>query len=182
MSRQRYFAEAVRESQVLLARYLVGFDDSNHTRQAPGLPNHVAWTLGHLALVLYRHAEKLDGQPIPEAEFVKGGGRAGNAKQFDIDAVSFGSAPSTDASLYPAFARCVEIFNAAIERFASAFHNATDAKLDSPTAWGAIEIAHWKLATRAIFHNGTHTGQIADLRRALGMGSALGGLAPAKTK
>src|SRR5262245_30560865 len=108
MSRQRYFAEAVRESRELLSRYLLGFDDSNHTKQAAGLPNHVAWTLGHLSLVLYRHAEKLDGQPIPESDFIKGGGRAGNARQFDADAVSFGSTPVADTSLYPTFARCVQ--------------------------------------------------------------------------
>jgi hypothetical protein len=71
MTRQQLLAEAVRESRNLLARYLKGFDDTNHTKQAPGLPNHVAWTLGHLSLTMYRTAEKLNGTPPPESDFIK---------------------------------------------------------------------------------------------------------------
>ena len=55
-------AEGIEMSSVLFKRFLPGFDESNRTRQAPGLPNHLAWTLGHLAMVLNRIAEKLDKQ------------------------------------------------------------------------------------------------------------------------
>ena len=52
-------ADAIGSTSVLLDRYLNGFDDTNHTRQAPNLPNHVAWVLGHLALTMHRAAERI---------------------------------------------------------------------------------------------------------------------------
>lgn len=171
MSRQRYLAESIRDSREGLLRYLKGFNDTNHTKQAPGLPNHVAWTLGHLSLLLHRNAQKLDGVPVPESDFVKGDGRAGNAQRYDTESVFFASTPVDDPSIYPTFARCLEIFDSAIERCAMTLHNATEAQLDSTIKWGAADIPAWKLAPRIIFHNGTHTGQIVDLRRALRLGS-----------
>jgi hypothetical protein len=56
---------------------------------------------------------------------------------------------------------------------ASAVLAADDAKLESPTKWGQGEVKLCTLLPRMVFHNGCHTGQIADLRRALGMGTIL---------
>jgi hypothetical protein len=170
MTRQQVLAESIRDSRFLLVRYLKGFDDSNHTKQAPGLPNHVAWTLGHLAVSLSRITERIDGTPIPESDFAKGGG----SDRFDLDAVGFGSKPVDDPALYPSMSRCTAIFDAAVERLAVTVANASDAKLDAPAKWGKVDVPAWSLATRMVFHNGTHCGQIADLRRALGMGTVLG--------
>jgi hypothetical protein len=39
------------------------------------------------------------------------------------------------------------------------------------TQWGKSQVPLWSMASRMIFHNGTHCGQLADLRRALGLGS-----------
>jgi hypothetical protein len=173
-SRQEIFANGVVESRELLRRYLKGFDDSNHTKQATNLPNHVAWTLGHVSLVMNRVAEKLDGQPLPPESFVKGDGTAGDRERYDTESVSFNSKPVDDPSRYPTLPRCVQIFDAAVERLASALRRATDAQLDSPTRWGAGETTLGNLAIRMVFHNGTHSGQLADLRRALKMGSIFG--------
>jgi hypothetical protein len=171
MTQQHFLAESVRESKAWLTRYLKGFDDTNYTKQAPGLPNHVAWTLGHLALTLRRIAERIDGRPISESDFITG---AGGRERFDTETVSFGSRPVDDPSRYPSYARCVAIFENAIERCALALQNADDAKLDSPTKWGKGEVPTRSLAARMVFHNGTHCGQIVDLRRALGLGNILG--------
>ena len=136
MNRQQTLANAVLESRTLLARYFKGFNDSNHTRQAPHLPNHFAWTLGHLALTLHRTAEKFDGRALPEIDFVKGDGRAGTPTRFDTESVCFGSKPADDPRLYPNHDRCVAIFDDAIQRLASAIRRADDAKLESLVAWG----------------------------------------------
>lgn len=169
MSTQHVLAEAVRQSGALLRRYLRDFDDTNHTRQAPSLPNHVAWNLGHLALTMHRAAEKLDGRPLPGADFVEGG--AGDAARFGSESVAFGSTPRDDPAVYPAMARCAAIFDAAIERLAGAVEQASDAQLAATTRWGAADTTIGALIPRMVFHNGTHNGQIADLRRALGLGS-----------
>jgi hypothetical protein len=172
MNRQQTLANALIESRTLIARYFKGFDDSNRTRQAQQLPNHFAWTLGHLALTVHRVAEKFDGRAMPEIDFVTGDGRAGGATKFDTESVCFGSTPVDDPKLYPAHDRCIAIFDDAIQRLVSAIRRTDDAKLETLVTWGG-QVKLWSLAIRMVFHNGTHCGQLADLRRALGMGSIL---------
>ena len=58
MSGATELAEAIGSTRELLVRYLQGFDDANATAQAPGLPNHAAWTLGHLALTCVSSTQK----------------------------------------------------------------------------------------------------------------------------
>ncbi|HEY7088371.1 MAG TPA: DinB family protein [Tepidisphaeraceae bacterium] len=171
MTRQQVLADCIRETRPLLARYLKGFDDTNHTKQAPGLPNHLAWTLGHLALTMQRTAERLDGIAPPESDFIKGDGKSGTPDRFDTESICFGSKPIDDPRLYPKFTRCVAIFNVAVDRIADATLKASDKTLDAKSKWGRIEVQNWTLIPRMVFHNGNHNGQIADLRRALGMGS-----------
>lgn len=187
MDRRETLAEGILATKTLLARYLVGFDDSNHTRMADKLPNHVAWTLGHLAHTLARAADKLDGKGLPPSDFLPPGAMAHHMKgaqaervspysvvpvdAFDPEAVAFNSRPVDDPRLYPSFTRCGQIYNAACDRLAAAIRQADDAALDKPVKWGQAELPMWSLILRMIFHNGTHTGQIADLRRALGFRS-----------
>ncbi len=168
-------ADAILHTVPLVTRYLKGFDDSNHTRQAPGLPNHAAWCLGHLAMTMHRAAEKLDGAELPPADFAPGDPpRADKAPSvFYAESVAFGSLPADDPTRYPSFARSVAIFEAAASRLAGALRAAPDAELTREVQWGAAKTTIASLAARLAFHNGTHAGQIVDLRRALGMGSAL---------
>ena len=165
-TRAQTIADSVLMSRDLLKRYLAGFDDTNHTKQTADLPNHVAWTLGHLSHTMHRVAGMVDGLAIPETDFVTGTGR-GDAKRYDTEAVCFGSKPVGDAAAYPSLARCVEIFDHAIERLAAAVRKADEASLDMMVPWGTIQVPLWAAAMRMVFHNGAHTGQIADLRRAL---------------
>ncbi len=165
-SRAETLAQSVILSRDLLKRYLAGFDDTNHTRQASDLPNHVAWTLGHLAHTMHRVAEKIDGAPMPSEAFFTGTGR-GDSRRFDTEAVCFGSKPVVEGAAYPGLARCIEIFDQAIDRLAAALTKADEAALDRMMPWGSIEVPVWAATARMVFHNGAHTGQIADLRRAL---------------
>lgn len=165
MKMQDMIAEAVLASKAGMARYLAGFTDETRTRQAPNLPNHVAWSLGHCALTMHRVAEKLDGRAMPDADFGTGPGR------FETEAVAFGSVPTGDAARYPSLARCTAIYDGACDRLAAAVRASADAKLLEKTPWGPMELPLWLLALRMGFHNGMHTGQIADLRRALGFKS-----------
>jgi hypothetical protein len=171
MTENETLANAIAHSRDLLKRYLRGFGDNNCVTQAPSLPNHVAWTLGHLSLTLHRAAEKFDGRPLPASDFVTGDGTAGDANHYDTESVSFASKPLADGARYPGFARCVAIFDAAIDRMAAAVRGADEAKLNTVLKWGQSETTLREVACRMVFHNGTHTGQLADLRRALGMGS-----------
>ena len=168
-------AQSVRLSGMLFQRFLAGFDDANRTTQAPALPNHAAWTLGHLAITLHRAAEKLDagGDPLPESDFIDGADR-GDSDRFGTESVCFGSTPTDDPAGYPSWARCRDIFAAGIERLAAAAESASADQLAAKVSWGSGELPAGDLVHRLAFHQGTHAGQIADLRRALGLGSIFG--------
>jgi len=168
MTRQSIYAEGILESRALCARYFAGFDDTSHTKQAPNLPNHFAWNLGHLAYIMQSVAKRIDGAAVPDSDFIEGGhpSGGGDAKRFATASVTMGSVPVDDPTQYPTRDRCVEIFNAACERCAAAFKNAPDADLDREVPWGAVSLPIWKLGPHMQFHNGAHAGEIADLRRA----------------
>jgi len=178
MSPRDMLAESVLSTKTLLARYLAGFDESTATRQAPSLPNHVAWSLGHCALTMHRVAHMFAAEPvsaaqIPESDFITGDGTRGDADRFDTESVSFGSKPVDDPRLYPTLARSAQIYDAACDRLAAAIRATDESQLDRKVKWGAsgLETPLWSLAMRMVFHNGMHTGQIADLRRGLGFKS-----------
>lgn len=175
MNRQDTIAELLLATKPGLARYLAGFDDSNRTRQAPHLPNHVAWNLGHLALTMHRACELIQpGYTLPDSDFIEGGTKSGggDAQRFATESVGFGSQPVDSPSQYPTLARSIEIYNNGVDAVARCVRSASDASLDAEVSWGGgMKIARWLLAARMATHNGMHIGQIADLRRALGFRS-----------
>jgi len=172
--RAAILADALLTTKPLLARYLAGFNDVTHVRQTPDLPNHLSWTLGHCALTMHRVAAMLDHADLPASDFVAGDGTSGSRERgvFDREAVAFASRPEERHDRYPTLARSTEIYNASVDRLAAALRAAPDARLDDTVQWIAgQQMPLWQLAARMIFHNGFHTGQIADLRRALGFRS-----------
>jgi len=170
-ARGEMLASIVESNKELVMRFLPGFDEASALRQMPALPNHVVWSLGHLALTMHRIAERLDGATLPSADFVTGDGRAGSRERgvFDTESVCIGSTPRADAAIYPRLDRATEILRSACDRLAVGCRSASDEVLDAPQQWGAVSLPLWLLVARAVFHNGIHTGQITDLRRAMGM-------------
>lgn len=168
MRSQDMLAELILNNKVLLGRYLKGFSDADHTKQAMHLPNHVAWNLGHLALTMHRVAEKLDAKPLPSADFLSQGTPKGDTQRFSPEAVGYGSAPTDDPTVYPPLARCVQVLENACERLAGAARAASDQQLAAETPWGpqGMTTPTYLLVARMAFHNGFHCGQISDLRRA----------------
>ncbi len=167
MKEQETIALGVENSRELLGRYLVGFTDENKTKSAPGLPNHAAWTLGHLSYVLHRVAIRLDGGTLPGEAFIEGSAR-GDTSRFGVEGVAVGSTPVHDGTAYPAWARCVAIFDGACARVSGAFRELPAERLEDRIPWGKNDMSLRELGLRMIFHNGTHCGEIVDLRRALG--------------
>jgi hypothetical protein len=162
MTARDLLAESLLLTKALNARYLAGFDEATRTRQATNLPNHAAWSLGHLALTMHRVAQKVDGREAPSSDFA-----ADTPDAFDPEAVAFGSVPNAGSAAYPSLERCVVIYNAACDRLALAVRSATEEQFNQVITWGPVQTPWWSLIGRMIFHNGFHTGQIADLRRAL---------------
>ncbi len=161
MDAREVLADSIASTKGLMERYLAGFTDETRIAVAPRLPNHAAWNLGHCALTMHRLAERVDGLPLPAADFGEGPAR------FAPEAVAFGSAPTPDSGAFPSLARGVEIYRAACDRLAAAVRAGSDDQLRQLVKWGGVDQPWWLLVARLIFHNGFHTGQIADLRRAL---------------
>lgn len=162
-------AESVLMSRRQLVTYLSGFDDSNHTRNAINVPNHAAWVLGHCAMTMHRAGQRLDGAGLPPADFIEGSA-VGDTRRFGTESISAGSAPSTDSSQFPSWGRCSEVFDASAERLARTLRSASAESLEKPTKFfGGLELPAWNIVPRIVFHNGNHCGQLADLRRALGL-------------
>lgn len=168
MNVQDAVASAIEMTKTLTGRYLAGFDDSSSVKQATNLPNHVRWNLGHCALTMHRVAEKVGGGVLPDSDFATS---AGDARRFHTDMVSFGSKPGEGAGDYPPLARCVEIYNAACDRLAAAMRALPEKRLTEEVDWVTFKVPLYLLVLRMCFHNGFHTGQIADLRRAFGFKS-----------
>ncbi len=180
-TRAALLAEGISSCKLLLGRYLVGFNEVTHVRQTPDLPNHLSWCLGHCALTMLRVADKIDGRGLPASDFVQppiADGFKGSRDKgvFDSEAVAFGSKPEERHDRYPSLPRSTEIYNNACDRLATALLTIDDAKLDQPIPWGQAgqTMPLSMLVIRMVFHNGFHTGQIADLRRALGFKSIFG--------
>lgn len=175
MNRQDTIAGSVLATKAAMARWLAGFDESNRTKQAPHLPNHAAWNLGHLALTMHRACELIKpGHALPAADFITGGTKSGggDAARFATESVGMGSQPVDDPTQYPSLARALQIYNNAVDAVAACVRSAPEASLDENVTWGgAMQIPRWLLAARMTMHNGMHIGQIADLRRALGFKS-----------
>ena len=168
MTEQDTLAGTIEASKALLARFLAGFDESNRTRQAEHLPNHLIWLLGHAAITMQRGGERIDGRPPAESDFAVGARGAADGR-YDPETVAFNSRPTADAARYPSLARGVAIFDAACDRLAAAVRALNDAGLERTIDWGTTKITLRGLAQRIVFHNGFHAGQISDLRRALGL-------------
>ncbi len=116
-SRADAFADSILATMPLFTRFLSGFDEASRTLQAPQVPNHAIWTLGHLAVTMHRVAAYFDHGPMPETDFTTGDGGAGDTQRFDTESVCIGSQPSADASIYPTLERGRIIFEQACERF-----------------------------------------------------------------
>lgn len=173
---QQLLAESIRACKPLMTRHLAGFNSMNHTSQSNHLPNHVAWILGHCAMTMHRVAQHLDAQELPKADFTADQPHSATDDSvfcFYSETIAFGSKPRDDASIYPSYERCVQIYSDACDRLAGAVAAAKEEDLKREVTWGSASMPLQMLIVRIIFHNGMHTGQIADLRRALNMPSAL---------
>ena len=147
------------------ARTLVGdLSDEQMTRQPHGVVNHPAWLLGHLAASSNQVAKML-GLPstFPAAW---------------TEAFAIGGVPSGDAAAFPSKEELLAELARQHERVAEAL---------ASTEPALFEREHPNEGTRKRFptvgdytafmmttHEGSHLGQIAAWRRAMGLGSATG--------
>ncbi len=167
-TQQEILAQLVRACYNSFERFLQGFTEENRTEQAPDLPNHVAWTLGHIALVVEQVACALDGGEMSEEHFLVGRDRESPPLRYNTETICFGSRPVDDPALYPPLERGREIFKSAMQRLERAAARIDDGRLNETFTLGPWSLTLVELIGRVTCHNMIHAGQLTDLRRALG--------------
>ena len=148
------------------ARTLVGdLSDEQMVRQPNGVVNHPAWILGHLALTSDHLAKLLDCESTFPAAWT--------------EAFKPGGIPSGDAAAFPSKAEILDELAAQHERVATALTNADPAIFARDSTRASVTRQRFPtIGDYAVFlissHEGSHLGQIAAWRRAMGLGSATG--------
>ncbi len=139
-----------------------GINDSMALAQPAGNKNHLIWTYGHLADTYDWFAESLgsiDAKcPMTYKELFGGG-----------------SKPTGDASKYPTLAQVRADYDKAGERMLKAIASCKDFFVAPEKDSGGWMSNKMQAVDRCAWHVGWHLGQLANLRRELGLPKAMGG-------
>ncbi|MBX3367543.1 MAG: DinB family protein [Phycisphaeraceae bacterium] len=132
--------------------------DEHALSQLHGADNHAAWTLGHQALSRAWFASSISGvmPPIPETYSSLFGGK---------------SKPSADPGMYPSLDELRTNYRSSLDALIAAAESLTDADLGKPAHGdsGGWLTTRLDAVLKAAWHEGWHGGQIATLRRGLGL-------------
>lgn len=143
-------------------RFSTGFADNQMTAMPTPTSNHVLWNLGHLAVSNAWFASMVDGAPV--------GVEDSWDKMFGMN-----SKPVADASGYPSIADVRAMYQKTAERLEDAARARSDADLLQPPTGESGGFLSDKLDSiiKAAWHEGWHLGQIAEIRKSLGLPSAM---------
>ena len=135
-----------------------GIPDSRATEQLPGASNHKLWTYGHLATATDWFAGLIDGKPTSIPESYQG-------------LFGMGSAPKPNAAAYPPLGEVRAVADASFRRVLDALSVLSDRDLFAPVEGDGAGFATDKLdaAVKGLWHEGWHLGQLAALRRGMGL-------------
>lgn len=128
------------------------------TWQPTGHENHLLWTIGHLATFYSWAHSLLAGKPLELPD--------GFAKKF-----GYRSTPVRDERAYPSLDDVLRVHDRAYGALITAAERLKAGDVLSPPAADAHGTADTRLDAihRSAWHEGWHQGQIAALRRALGL-------------
>lgn len=138
---------------------MVGFPDNHACFQATPTDNHLLWTLGHLAATNGWFVTLLDANAksnVPENY---------NAL-FGME-----SKPLPDAAKYPAFATVRKVYEDSFAQLVKVFEGLPESQMSSPVVGNGYGFCNSKVdvAMKSAWHEGYHFGQVAGLRKVLGI-------------
>jgi len=141
-------------------------DDARMVEQPPGIPNHAAWQLGHLAYSLEGASQMLGGSFALPAGW--------------NDRYGMGSRPLADRGAYPSKNELLDRLEEAADSVASVMRGGDAAAMDAtnpvpdPMFQKMMPTLGDAIAFLVNSHYAYHLGQMSGWRRAIGLGSALG--------
>lgn len=133
------------------------------THQPSPTDNHFVWTFGHLATTYSWLQSLVDGTMHPLPDSYNG-------------LFGMGSKPTSDAKAYPSFAEVKKHNDEAYAALVAAVKKQSDNELLRPTAAESHGFASDRLdaVAKGAWHEGWHAGQLANVRKALGIKNLMG--------
>ncbi len=137
------------------------FPEAKATFQPAPTDNHLAWTLGHMAMTSAWFVSLITGKKADLPESYEG-------------LFGYKSTPKPDAKLYPPLAELKRHDAAQFETLFAALEKGDDnlSTVCAGDSGGFAKDLH-EIADRAAWHEGWHAGQVSSLRRALGLPSVM---------
>lgn len=143
----------------LLERMIGDIPAEQMCEQPPGLPNHPAWTLGHLAFVRFAILKQLgvESSEFPE-EWIPLFGR--------------GSTPCSEHAKYPTKDELWQTFMRLQQAVLERVKSLTPEELAQPHSIASLQVPLPTMGDLLLqmltAHDGLHVGQLSDWRRTLG--------------
>jgi hypothetical protein len=145
----------------MLKDYTKPFTAANATTQPANNANHIIWSLGHLADSYHWFASQIDGGKVDQAP----------AGYHDLFAMN--TTPTDEPSKYPSLADVTKAYDAGLARMEKAAAKLDDATLlalpvGNSDGWMTTNL---DVIMKCGWHNAWHLGQVANIRRVLGITS-----------
>jgi uncharacterized damage-inducible protein DinB len=139
-------------------RSVADLSEQQMVEQPIGVPNHGAWTLGHIIVSCQGMAAELGAEPwLPD----------------DWESLfGYGSTPSPDRSRYPTKAELLAVLADAAKRLRQTLLAADESVLSRPLPDETFPTMRELLLQVVVAHTAYHAGQLAVWRRAIGRESA----------
>lgn len=164
MSSVKHAVELMKFSHGMLDKMLETIPAEKGLHQMHPTSNHVVWTLGHLACTYAWFATTIDakaGEKVSAFALPESYGAL----------FGMGSKPSGDAGVYPSLADVRKRYDGAFAAYVKMVEglSAGDAETACASDTGGFASSKIDAAYKCAWHDGWHLGQIADLRRGLGL-------------
>lgn len=163
MSSVKHAVELMKFAHGMLDKMLESIPADKGLHQQHPSSNHVVWTLGHLASTYAWFATTIDLKAGESAPFA--------LPESYGTLFGMGSKPSSDAKAYPSLSDVRKSYDATFAGYVKMVESLTPTQAEEPCAIDTGRFASSKVdaAYKCSWHDGWHLGQIADLRRALGL-------------
>jgi len=143
-------------------KLIEGFPELKATFQALPTDNHLAWTLGHLAMTNAWFTGLATGKKAQLPEPYEG-------------LFGYKSTPKPDAKAYPPLSELMEHHRAQFNGLIEALERTADDAMTKACVEdsGGFAKDMQDIADRAVWHEGWHSGQLSSIRRGLGLPSVM---------
>jgi len=148
----------LRFARSMTDKLIAGFPEAKAAFQPAPTDNHLAWSIGHMAMTNAWFTGLATGKKAHFPESYE-------------SLFGYKSTPKADPKLYPPMSELMKHHREAFEGLIKAIETSADDAMTRPCVEdsGGFAKDMQDVADRAVWHEGWHSGQISSLRRALAL-------------